>query len=186
MKEACDNISPVSDENCFRKANISIEYHEEMRPAQDIVGNELIYQLVEEMEELTVDDINGFIHADDADSAEYINAIKDDINDLTEEVHQSQVLLEEESDEEEERDGERANMDDMHPFGGINDLFTDILSLGPKIHHSDFEKQSMGLHQEICGAYEDLLSIAMNIKQKQTRQKAKKPKTQLLIRDFSK
>ena len=114
MKEAWDNISPVSDENCFRKANISIEYHEEMRPAQDIVGNELIYQLVEEMEELTVDDINGFIHADDADSAEYINAIKDDINDLTEEVHQSQVLLEEESDEEEERDGERANMDDMH------------------------------------------------------------------------
>ena len=46
-----------------------------MRPAQDIVGDELIYHLVEGMEELTVDDIYGFIHADDADSAEYIDAI---------------------------------------------------------------------------------------------------------------
>ena len=71
-------------------------------------------------------------------------------------------------------------MDDMHPFGGIEDLFTDILSLGQKIHRSDFEKQSMGLHQEIWGAYENLLSITMKIRRQQNRQKAMKPKTQLI------
>ena len=65
-----------------------------------------------------------------------------------------QAWFPEESNEEEEKDDETANMD---PFGGIEDLFTDILSLGPKIHHSDFKKQSMRLHQEICGAYENLL-----------------------------
>ena len=114
------------------------------------------------------------------------NATKDNINDFTEELHQAQIVLNDESNEEEEKDDETANMDDMHPFGGIEALFTDILSLGPKIHHSDFEKQSMGLQQEICSAYENLLSIAMNIKRQQTRQKAMKPKTQLLIRDFYK
>jgi len=44
-----------------------------MHPAQDIVGDELIYHLVKGMEELTVNDINGFVHADDAESAEYTN-----------------------------------------------------------------------------------------------------------------
>ena len=58
-------------ENCFRKAEISIEYHEEMHPDWDIVGDELIYHLVDGMEEFTVDDINGFVHAHDADSDFY-------------------------------------------------------------------------------------------------------------------
>ena len=67
---------------------------------------------------------------------------------------------------------------------GIEDVFADILSLGPKIQHSDFEEQSMGLHQNICGAYENLLSIAMNIKRQRTRRMAMRPKIQLTIRDF--
>ena len=49
VKEAWDNLSPISVENCFRKADISIEYQEEMRLVQDIAGDEQIYQLVEGM-----------------------------------------------------------------------------------------------------------------------------------------
>ena len=184
VKEAWDNLSPISVENCFRKADISIEYQEEMRLVQDIAGDEQIYQLVEGMEELSVEDINGFVHADDADSTEFVEAIKDDMNDLMEELHQVQLILNEESEEEENKNDEAFSMDDPHPFVGIEDVFADILSLGPKIQHSDFEEQSMGLHQNICGAYENLLSIAMNIKRERTRRMAMRPKIQLAIRDF--
>ena len=96
----------------------------------------------------------------------------------------AQLILNEESEEEEYKNDEALNMDDPHPFGGIEDVFADILSLGPKIQHSDFEEQSMGLHQNICGAYENLLSIAMNIKRQRTRRMAMRPKIQLTIRDF--
>jgi hypothetical protein len=47
MKEAGDNILPISIENCFRNEDISIEFQDETRPKQDINKTEQVYELID-------------------------------------------------------------------------------------------------------------------------------------------
>ena len=53
--------------------------------------------------------------------------IKDDMNDLIEEVHQVQLLLNKESGEDENKNDEAFSMGDPHPFGDIEDVFADTV-----------------------------------------------------------
>jgi hypothetical protein len=74
-KEAWDSILPISIENCFRKADISIEFQDKTCQ-QDINKTEQNYELIEDMEELNVKDIDTFVHANDHDAPEFVEAIK--------------------------------------------------------------------------------------------------------------
>jgi hypothetical protein len=86
VKEAWDSILPISIENCFRKADISIEFQDEIRPGQDIIKTKLVYEVIEGMEGLTIRDIDAFVHANDNDEPEFVEAIKD-IHELLHKLH---------------------------------------------------------------------------------------------------
>jgi hypothetical protein len=142
VKEAWDSILPIPIENCFRKADISIEFQDKTRPEQDINKTEQIYELIEGMEGLTVKDIDAFVHANDHDAPEFVEAIKEDINDLMDELHQVQLDMNE---DEEMNNDEVFNLDDPSVVCDIEEVFADIVSLGPKIKDTFTEESHQGL-----------------------------------------
>jgi hypothetical protein len=92
VKEARDNILPISIENCLIKADISIEFQDKTR---HINKTEQVYELIEGMEGLSVEDIDAFVHDDNHDTPEFVEAIKEDINNLMDELHQVQLDMNE-------------------------------------------------------------------------------------------
>jgi uncharacterized protein CbrC (UPF0167 family) len=122
VKEAWDSILPISIENCFRKADISIEFQDKIRPEQDTNKTEQIHELIEGMEGLTVNNNDLFVHADDRDAPEFVEAIKEDINDLMDELHQVQLDM---------NNDKVVNLDDPSVICDVEEVFADIISLGP-------------------------------------------------------
>jgi hypothetical protein len=128
VKEAWDSILPISIEHCFGKADISIKFQDKTRPEQDINKTEQIYELIEGMEALAVKDIDAFVHANDHDASEFVEAIKEDINDLMDELHQVQLDMNE---DEEMNNDKVVNLDDLSVVCDIEEVFVVIVSLGP-------------------------------------------------------
>jgi hypothetical protein len=129
------------------------------------------------MEGLTVEDIDGFVHADNHDAPEFVEAIKEDINDLMDKLQKVQLDMNE---DEEMNNDKFVNLNDPPVVCNIEDVFADIVSLGPKIMHT-FTEES---HQGLCIAYKNKLSLAMKVKREQNRKKSMRPKVQSAIRDF--
>jgi hypothetical protein len=126
VKEAWDSILTISIENCFRKADISIEFQDERRPEHDINKTEQIYELIEDVEELIVKDIDTFVHANDHDAPEFVEAIKEDFNDIMDEIHQVQLDMNE---DEEMNNVKVVNLNDPSVVCDIEEVFADIVSL---------------------------------------------------------
>jgi hypothetical protein len=84
VKEAWDSVLPISIENHFRKADISIQYYDditiEATEGASIEGQ--MTKLIACVLDICVNDITAFIHVDDQTLAEFTEAIIDDINDL--------------------------------------------------------------------------------------------------------
>ena len=68
VKQAWDDILPISIENCFRKADILIQYPHQLEPCQEIVEADQISSLIDGVSKLNVDDLLEFFQADDKDS----------------------------------------------------------------------------------------------------------------------
>ena len=68
IKEAWDSVLPISIEIFFRKADISIQYFDDIESYEETSIEEQMVKLIDGISDLNVNDITEFIHIDDPTS----------------------------------------------------------------------------------------------------------------------
>ena len=104
IKEAWDSVLPISIENCFRKADISIQYFDDIECYEENSIEEQMVKIIDGISDPNVNDITACIHVNDPTSKEFTEAIMDDVNDLVDMINNNQCLEEELEDEMERKD----------------------------------------------------------------------------------
>lgn len=189
VKEAWDSVLPISIENCFRKADISIQYYDDItvESFEEMSIEEQMVELIAGISDISVNDITEFIHVDDQTSAEFTEAIIDDVNDLIDAIDENHYSGEDLEDEEEKQD-DIINFSDnsANEIRNFEQVFDKIAALGTEILHPSLLSKSYGHHSDLMAAYENLLSIGMRIHHAEIQENALKPRIQLGIKDFFK
>jgi len=147
-----------------------------MEPFQEIIEVDHISGVIKGVSELNMDDILDFVHADDKDPEQYVEAIMEDINDVVIEVYNAMDKVDSESEQEVKNlvPGDAA-------FNSPDEVHEQISSLGPAIMHSDFANTCFGHHEKNIVAYENLLTVSMKTKHEEQRHQAETPKVWLGI-----
>ena len=176
---------PISIENCFRKADISIHYFDDIESYEETSIQEQMVKLIDGISDLNVNDITEFIHADEPTSKEFTEAIMDDVNDLVDMINNNHCL-EELEDEVERKDDIIDLPDNAATICKFEEVFAKIAALGAEILHPSLVSKTHGHHGDLIGAYKNLMSIGMKIQHAEIQKNALKTKTQLKIKDFFK
>ena len=94
FNKAWDNVLPISIETCFRKADISIQYFDDIESFVETSIEEQMVKLIDGMSDLHLDDITEFTHVDNPTSKDFTEAIMDDINDVVDMINNNHCLEE--------------------------------------------------------------------------------------------
>ena len=132
FKEALESILPISIENCLRKANISIQYFDDIESFNETSIEEQRIQFIDGMSDLNVNDIAEFIHVDDPPSKEFTESIIDDINDVVDMITINHCLEEVLEDEVEKQDDIINLPDNAATISKFDQVFVKIAALGQK------------------------------------------------------
>ena len=186
IKEDWDSVLPISIENCFRKADISIHYFDDIESYEETSIQEQMVKLIDGISDLNVNDITEFIHADEPTSKEFTEAIMDDVNDLVDMINNNHCLEEELEDEVEMKDDVIGLPDNAATICKFEEVFTKIAALGTKILHPSLVSKNHGHHGNLIAAYKNLMSIGMKIQHAEIGENTLKRKIQLKIKDFFK
>jgi DDE superfamily endonuclease len=77
-----NSVLPISIENCFGKADVSIQFFDDIKSIKETSIEEHFGKRIDGMSDFIIYDITEFIHVDDPTLKELTEAIMDDINDL--------------------------------------------------------------------------------------------------------
>ena len=152
FNKAWDNVLPISIETCFRKADISIQYFDDIESFVETSIEEQMVKLFDGMSDLHFDDITEFTHVDNPTSKDFTEAIMDDINDVVDMISNNHCLEEGLEDEAEKKD----DIIDI-PNNGITifkfeQIFQKIAALGADILHPPLVSKSHGHHGKSHGS----------------------------------
>jgi hypothetical protein len=161
ITEAWDSVLPISIENCFRKADISIQYLDDIESFEEISIEEQMVKLIDGMSYLIVNDITEFIHVDNPTLNEFTEAIMDDINNAVEMINNIHCLEEELEDEMEKQDDIINLPNNAQTTILFKQIFVRIAALGAEILHPSLVSKSHGHHSNLMAAYNKLMLIGM-------------------------
>ena len=153
FKEALESILPISIENCLRKANISIQYFDDIESFNETSIEEQRIQFIDGMSDLNVNDIAEFIHIDDPPSKEFTESIMDDINDVVDMITINHCLEEVLEDEVEKQDDLIDLPVNAATISKFEQDFVKIAALGVEILHPSLVSKSHGHHGNLTAAY---------------------------------
>ena len=177
---------PISIEICFRKADKSIQYFDEIESYEETSIEEQIVKLIDGISDLNVNDISEFIHVDDPTSKEFTEAIMDDVNDLVDMISNNHCLEEELEDEVERKDDIIDLPNNAATICKFEEVIAKIAALGTEILHPSLVSKTHGHHGNPIAAYKNLMSMGMKIQHAEIWENVLKMKIQLKIKDFFK
>jgi hypothetical protein len=142
----------ISSENCFRKADISIQYFNDIDPFEETSIEEQMVKLIDGISDVNVNDMTEFIHVDNPTSKEFTEAIMDDINDVVDMANNNHCLEEEIEDEVEKQDDAINLSNNSMTICRFEQLFVMIAALGADILHSSLASKSHGHYGNLTAA----------------------------------
>ena len=178
IKEAWDSVLPISFENCFGKADISIQYFDDILSFEKISIEEQMVKLIDGMFYLNVNDITEFIHVDNPTSNEFSEAIMNDITDVVEMINNIHSLEEELEDEVGKQDDIINLPNNAATICKFEEVFAKIAALGKKILRTSLVSKNHGHHSNLMAAYNNLMLIGMKIQLDEIQENALKSKIQ--------
>jgi DDE superfamily endonuclease len=153
IKEAWDSVLPISIENCFRKADISIQYFDDIESYEETSIEEQIVKLIDGISDLNINDITEFIHVDDPTSKEFTEAIMDNVNDVVDMINNNHCLEEELEDEVERKDDIIDLPDNAATICKFEEVFAKIAAIGTEILHPSLVSKTHEQHGDLIAAY---------------------------------
>ena len=152
---AWDAVEPISIKHCFQKAKI-MDFKEPV-PRDDNSNDafdlsKLIQPIESIQEEITANDLEAFIHIDDEESPDFIEAIMEGVGDVLQNVQ-----LEANRSDAEEGDEPELIIEDksVNQFVGFNNIYSSLLEIGDHLN-SESVKSMMGdnKHEAVTNAFE--------------------------------